>query len=36
MTCRRNRWIGIEEPFEVGGPVRIIVSWHLRDIAKGV
>ncbi len=31
-----NRWIGIEEPFDVGGPGCVIGWWHLIVIAKGV
>jgi hypothetical protein len=30
-----NRWIGIEKPFEMGGPGCKIVWWHLTVIAKG-
>jgi hypothetical protein len=31
-----NRWIEIEEPFEVGAPGCLIVWWHLIVIAKDV
>jgi hypothetical protein len=30
-----NRWIGIEEPYDVGDPGCVIVWWHFHCYSKG-